>query len=362
MKIAVTADNHLTAGNEHPKRLNALKNIIEQMNPDDRGQEESEPIENLIIAGDLFDKSLQNYSVFEEVSNENQDVQFHIIPGNHDPGICIRDIPGDNIHIYTEPEIVPFDSVPFLFVPYDAMSSMGEKIAIKENEISGAPWVLVGHGDYITGVKERSPREPGIYMPLVRHDVERFRPRTVLLGHIHKAADMDEVHYVGSPCGLDINETGKRRFLVFDTTNMNTKSHVVDTDIIYVSETFIIIPHANEITELKKEIDRRIDAWDIVSDEYHKVRVRVKAMGYTSDKEAVEKTLTEKFKRFGFYNNEKPDTCELSINDDPQLKDIATETRKLIEGMTYKFGGDEPIVDEVIYAALEVIYKKQGGQ
>lgn len=352
MKIAVTADVHLTAWKDHPERYSALKNILKQM--------KEMRIENLIIAGDLFDKGFQNYSEFEALCKEYSCAQFHIIPGNHDPDICEGDIPGENIHIYTEPRIEEFDSLPFLFLPYEENLSMGEKIAPMEDNISQKPWILVAHGDYFAGVKERNIMEPGTYMPLVKKDLDRFKPKTVLLGHIHKAVDMDNIHYPGSPCGLDINETGKRSFLLYDTLDRTLESRMVETDILYFSETFVIVPVANEIKELEQEIDHRINSWNIDSSYFDKVRVRVSTTGYSSNKEAILNTLLQKLGNFRFYKNEDPDISGLSTSKNPQLSSIAIETKNFIAKMDWNFGGDEPDRKEVVNAALTVIYEKNG--
>ena len=48
MKIAITADLHLTTKKEHPERFNALKEILEHLR--------RENVPPLIIAGDLFDQ------------------------------------------------------------------------------------------------------------------------------------------------------------------------------------------------------------------------------------------------------------------------------------------------------------------
>jgi len=204
MKIAVTADLHLRKREDHPERYNALENIIEQT--------EAENIKTLIIAGDLFDKDSRNYSDFENLCKKHKSVQLHIIPGNHDPDISGKSIVGDNIHIYSTPTIKEAGSTRFLFIPYEAKSNMGEKIAEWKKEIQEKQWVLFAHGDYYGGVRQLNPLEPGIYMPLSRKDLEMFKPQVVFLGHIHKRLTLQNVHYAGSPCAMDISETGKRKF------------------------------------------------------------------------------------------------------------------------------------------------------
>ena len=81
MKLALTADIHLTSRAEHPERFAALENILDQMS--------ASAISILIVAGDLFDASSKNYAELEEICKRPvyRDIEFLIIPGNHDPAL-----------------------------------------------------------------------------------------------------------------------------------------------------------------------------------------------------------------------------------------------------------------------------------
>jgi DNA repair exonuclease SbcCD nuclease subunit len=349
MKIAITADAHLRTGAEYPERYNALENVFEQT--------VAAGIENLIIAGDLFDKDFQNYSEFEALCRKHASLQLYIIPGNHDPSISKKSITGDNVHIYTEPTAREFDSVTFLFVPYEQGATMGEKIAHMEPEIDGKTWVLIGHGDFYGGVREPNPLEPGTYMPLSRNDLGRFKPRTVFLGHIHKAhSPIDHVTYVGSPCGLDISETGRRTFVVYDTADGSIDTRVIKTDVLYFKESFLILPRDNEVPLLEQEIASRIQAWGIDPPDYSHAQLRVEASGYAKDRSAVLMALEAGFEGFSFYKNERPSVEHLSVSSDDQLEAIAERTIALIEELDWTFDGDEPTREQIEVAALSVIY------
>jgi len=80
VRLAVTADVHLRTRQDHPERNNALENIFEQI--------EAEGICTFIIAGDLFDEHFCTYLEFERLCRAHPSVHVHIIPGNHDSGIC----------------------------------------------------------------------------------------------------------------------------------------------------------------------------------------------------------------------------------------------------------------------------------
>ena len=62
MRIAFTADLHLTAGETYPERYEALENIFEQMVEGGLGL--------LIIAGDLFDETSRNYAEFDKLCSK----------------------------------------------------------------------------------------------------------------------------------------------------------------------------------------------------------------------------------------------------------------------------------------------------
>jgi DNA repair exonuclease SbcCD nuclease subunit len=348
MQIAVTADVHLRSEGEHPERYRALENIFEQMHSDN--------MEILVIAGDLFDKDIRDYSEFERLCKNYHDIQLHIIPGNHDPGISEKIIVGDNIHIYTDPTTIEFDSTTFLFIPYAKNATMGDKIAEKESDIEGKQWALVAHGDYYGGVRELNPLEPGTYMPLSRKDLERFNPQCVFLGHIHKPLDQNNVHYTGSPCSLAIDETGKRRFLLFDTTTWTVEPKVVATDLLFFNETIVVVPMEDEVSILRQEIRKRIESWGIDASDHQKVCVRVQVVGYAMDRSGIMTTLEQGFDSFKYYENEGPNIAKLLTSSDPQLKAVAERTMKLIDELNWNFGGDEPIREQVKIAALSVIY------
>jgi len=348
LKITVTADVHLRERSETPERYRALENVLEQSR--------TERISEVIIAGDLFDRELRNYADFEAVCRQYGELQIHVIPGNHDPGINQRSFVGENIRVYDTPETVDIDRTSFMFLPYAPASTMAQCIAEYGGRPVGDLWVLVGHGDYYGGVREPNPLEPGTYMPLTRSDVEELGMQAVLLGHIHKADQWGAVTYVGSPCGLDINETGVRHFLLFDTANGAMEQRAIDTEHIYFVESFVVMPVENEVNILQEEIERRISAWELDAGRLSKVCVRVSAAGYARDRRAVHDALANGFAAFKYYGDAGPNTDELLMATDDQLNAIAQRTREIIDELDWDFGGDEPEREDVLMAALATIY------
>ena len=182
MKIAVTADLHLNS--KYLDRALALQDILAQL--------DSEGIQNLIIAGDLFDKDGDDsaYSSFLDPCRSFPDIQVHLISGNHDSEQSLADLHLDSLHKYNTPKAVEFEGLQVLFVPYQKSLSMGDVINTKINFLEGQAWVLVGHGDFIDGLREPNPREKGIYMPLKKSDILESNLKKVFLGHIHKPTDL----------------------------------------------------------------------------------------------------------------------------------------------------------------------------
>ena len=354
MKIAVTADVHLTTCEDQPARFNALANIFESL--------ADLKINQLIIAGDLFNKDIQNYNEFETLCKEHPDITVHVIPGNHDLSVEQKRFATSNIRAYSEPTCVEFGESTFLFLPYQLGTSMGEAIATEADSLELGKWVLVGHGDYCRGIRQSDTDEPGTYMPLFRSDIDRFQPRTVLLGHIHIRSSKDNVHYPGSPCGLDISEVGPRHFLLYDTGTAEISSHRIQTDVLFFQESFMIVPREDELARLEAEIQRRIEAWELDESELKRVQLRVAAGGFCRDKQAISDLLEKSFKSFTHYKNAPPDVGNLSASTNEELVSIANRVEQEIDKLDWQVGpeDDKPDRDEIINQALRVIYGEGG--
>ena len=350
MKIAVTADVHLTTREDQPARFNALANIFESL--------ADLKIDQLIIAGDLFNKDIQNYNEFETLCKEHPNVTVHVIPGNHDPSVEQKRFAASNILAYSEPTRVEFGESTFLFLPYQLGTSMGAAIATEADDLEAGKWVLVGHGDYCRGIRQSDADEPGTYMPLFRSDIDRFRPRTVLLGHIHIRSSKENVHYPGSPCGLDISEVGRRHFLLYDTETAEISPHRIQTDILFFQESFMIVPREDELDRLKTEIQRRIEAWELDESELTRVQLRVAARGFCRDKQAISHLLEESFGSFTAYKDAPPNVDELSATTNEELVSIASRVEQEINELEWPIGpeNDCPDRDEIMNQALRVIY------
>ncbi len=352
MKIAFTADVHLRTREEHTERYNALANILNQML--------DEEISTLIIAGDLFDLEMQNYSEFDDLCRqpEYRDLKIYVLPGNHDPGLDQKFFTSGNLRILNKPEIFkPGDeSLPLLILPYKSGYTMGEFLAEYKSSLPDR-WILVSHGDYLSGLSTPNPYEPGVYMPLSRMDIRQNDPAVIILGHIHKKMDLGRVHYPGSPCGLDITETGRRSFIILDTNSLDISSKPVETDRIFFNETIIALPVTNEFDYIVKKISEMKTRWEIGEEDYGRIFLRIKIRGYTSDKRRLDEVIRSELKDFGFYKDEGPDLSEVNVHSDVELIRIVEKVEEEIGNMDP--AGITVSREDIMEQALYLIFGKQ---
>ena len=169
-------------------------------------------------------------------------------------------------------------------------------------------WVLIGHGDYLEINKSADEYEKDYYMPLSNKVIREMKPLRAFLGHIHKASDSGIVSYPGSPYPLNVNETGKRRFLIYDTDTDSVESRYPHTDIVYMIEKLLIIPTENEIDDALEKIDHAIAKWGFTDEELSKVKLRLILKGFTNDKGALMDAVTRQIRQKGlfFYDAEGP--------------------------------------------------------
>ena len=351
MKIAVTADLHLSSRKKNPERFHALEAILQIML--------LEKIHHLAILGDVFDADQKSYSEFEKLCRDTKfkEIQFLLLPGNHDPELTQRGMTAENVQVFEQPEIFNVDilGLPILFLPYINGKNMGEAIAPFMPELEPQSWILFGHGDWIQGMREINPYESGVYMPLTRMDVERTQPKTVILGHIHKPTDESILHYPGSPCPLHINETGKRWFLILDADTGAVTPHPLDSDILYFQVNLTILPLDDEKTYLVKQIQSVLKEWNLSEEEKKKSQIRIQVKGYTKDKSALLEIVEQGFSGFQFYGD-KPDLEEVSLSNDIELAEIAQQVTEVVKTQTLLNEPNQPQKDQVLLEALKTIY------
>ncbi len=353
MKIALTADIHLTLAEQHPERFKTFRNFLDDVL--------KQKIQTVIIAGDCFDTDHPNYAEFEFlISNlPYRNLQLIILRGNHDANLAQTMFSSSNIRIIENAGIERFDlmSLPVLFLPYAKNQTMGGIIAEFTPDLPKNAWILIGHGDWIEGMREINPFEPGIYMPLSRVDVELYRPVKTILGHIHKPLDYTFVHYPGSLCPLDINETGKRRYFILDTENGQIMPQTICSERLFLNESVVLYPVPDETEYLKRQIQQRMDAWHLTASETNKAQIRFKIKGYTTNKHNVRQTLDTLLAGFKYYKDEGPDLSQLYFSEDTERAEIADQVASEIHRIIWPETEDEPSKSEILLHALHAVYR-----
>ncbi len=352
MKIAITADCHLTKIEDHPERYQAFENILDQL--------VERQIEILIVAGDLFDKGMTNYADFDKIFRKKkyETIQIYVLPGNHDPGLEDGNFTSKNVHVSSEPKFLEIikDEITILAIPYSADKTMGECIESFREQLQARRWILVGHGDYTSGLRIKNPYEQGVYMPLTSQDVDRYQPQYCFLGHIHILSDLDRVRYPGSPCGMNINETGLRYFLVYDRNLDEIEPVMVDTQVVYFNERLLMLPVEDEKTYIEDQIKLRVESWGLPAGWDDKVRVRVRVAGYCQDIRALEGNIRQGFSEYTFYSDEDPNVSEVHLSEDLERQHIAQQVRYRLADLDWPSEEDEPDHDQIMLAALHTIY------
>lgn len=355
MKIAFCADLHLTSQAKHPERLHALEAILKRML--------AEGIRTLIIAGDLFDKDAQEYADFETLANQKAyaDLELIIINGNHDSELKDGMLKCDSVRIYNHPTILQKADygIDLLLVPYTLGKTLGEIIAAEKGGLRPKAWVLVSHGDWLGGAKNANPYEQGVYMPLTRRDMEMNAPAAAVLGHIHKADDAGGVVIPGSPCGLNITETGARSFVALNTATLKFERNPIETDVIYLDERMVLYPMPDEAVYVSAQIKDKKASWGIPEEAHGKIILRLKVEGYCANPKLVKDAILKGFKGYALYKEEEIDFSGLRHSDDLEKNTIAAVIQEAIGALELRSGDGEPEREQILLSALDVIYGNQ---
>ena len=350
--IAFSADLHLTTRQRHPERYHALEDILQKMMHHDT--------QTLILVGDTFDETGRNYAEFDAFCTQEgyRQIHFIVLPGNHDAGLQQALFTAQNIQIVEKPTVLKFaeKGLDFVLLPYAHGVSMGEAALSVTSRVSADRWVLVGHGDWSAGMHEPNPDEPGVYMPLTRGDIENLRPRAAILGHIHKPMDSGKVHYIGSPCGLDIRETGRRRFFILDAESGAITPEVVDTDFLYFNESFVVLPVADEEAYVAAQIQERMAGWQLTPEEQQKVRLLSRFRGYSNNKKRLQEIVCQCLAPICYYKDIEPDFADVAVADDSNRSEVARRISEHVERLEMPAGEFEVRRDDVLLEALHVIY------
>ncbi len=155
---------------------------------------------------------------------------------------------------------------------------------------------------------------------------------------------------------MDINETGLRYVLVYDSDLDEIEQVLIDTPVLYFNERLLVLPVEDEKTYIEDQIQARVEAWGLPAGWEDKVRVRVRVAGYCQDIRALERTIRGAFSEYTFNSDEDPDLSEVHLSEDLERQHIAGQVRDRLADLDWLSGGDEPDSDQIMLAALQSIY------
>jgi exonuclease SbcD len=352
VKIALTADLHLTTPAENPERFQTLAAILQECG--------RKKIQLLIIAGDLFDQDRTSYMDFERAYREHrpQNLRTIIIPGNHDLNLKPGHLACEGLVVYAEPVLQPLnEDGKILFLPYQPQHTMGEAIALFADQLQAERWILVSHGDWTAGTKAPDPYEKGTYMPLTRVDLQTYHPELVFLGHIHLPQSDGQVWYPGSPCPINPGETGLRRFLILDTSSGEVSSETIDSPLVYFRERFVMLPLENGLELLENEIAASIKDWNLPAGWENRLQLLIEVCGTSlSPRVEVQQKVRSAYKGFSFYQDKDPDLDQLTYNPDPDRAEIARRFALWLDDLEWETGSRRPTRSQILEAGLRIIY------
>jgi len=344
MKIAFTGDVHLRSQKDTPERYHALRYLLDYCR--------EHRIPYLVIAGDLFDSELPVYTDFDQMLTSYPEIECLVIPGNHDATISRKLFSADNLNVFSEPVIQFMGDKAFFFVPYLQEKSMGEVLANHQSQLP-EKWVLVGHGDFLERAHKKNPYEPGMYMPLTRRDIEYYRPQNVILGHIHQYYTSQDVSYTGSPMGLNIHETGKRRFLVMDLDSMEVQSEYVQTDYIFLNETILAMPDEQEPEHIRRQVREMWNRCNI-SPEKEQIVLRLIVKGMTSDRYQLKQILGQQLTGVKWYDSEI-DLNQVRVSENPEMKHLISKISDKLDSMNMVEHFGDLTKQDVLEAAMRIM-------
>jgi hypothetical protein len=185
-------------------------------------------IKTIIHLGDIVDR--RKYIEFQTAKNLREDViepamkrgiDFHVIIGNHDTRYkgtnevnvmnqIFKDFKYENLKWYSEPEVVTFDNLPILFMPW---INNGNRAACIEKIANSNEEVLMGHLE-IAGFQ--------MYKGTISEHGDPIELFTkfdqVMSGHFHHRSKNRNITYLGAPYEMtwsDFNDP--RGFHIYDT-------------------------------------------------------------------------------------------------------------------------------------------------
>lgn len=241
MKIAVIADSHFGARNDSPIFMEHFMRFFDRVF---FPRIQAEGITTIIHLGDFLDRrKFVNFLTLNAVRRgfvnrlEELGLTMHCLLGNHDIFFknksdvnSLNELFSKNFIVHDKPTTLEFDGLSVAMLPW--INKDNEEECLKFIREVDVP-VLFGHLE-LSGfqVLRGTPFEGGMNADLFK----RFK--AVYTGHFHTRHSRENIHYLGCPYQITMNDYGdKKGFHIFDTETMDVEfvknQHTIFTQIRY---------------------------------------------------------------------------------------------------------------------------------
>ena len=245
MKIALVTDTHFGARNDSPIFMEHFMRFFDRVF---FPRIEAEGIDTIIHLGDFLDRrKFVNFLTLNAVQNgfvkrlEQSGAKMHCILGNHDIFYknksevnSLQELFSDRFVVHDTPKVLDFDGLPIAMLPW----------INKENEAESLKFITETHAPILCGhlelngfqVLRNTPFDGGM-------DSDLFKKfHAVYTGHFHTRHSRENVHYLGCPYQITLNDYGdKKGFHILDTATRDLEfvknPHNIFTQIRYDDST-----------------------------------------------------------------------------------------------------------------------------
>lgn len=241
MKIALVTDTHFGARNDSPIFMEHFMRFFDRVF---FPRIEAEGIDTIIHLGDFLDRrKFVNFLTLNAVQNgfvkrlEQSGAKMHCILGNHDIFYknksevnSLQELFSDRFIVHDTPKVLDFDGLPIAMLPW----------INKENEEESLRFIQDTHAEILCGhlelhgyqVLRNTPFDGGMDAGLFK----KFQ--AVYTGHFHTRHSRENVHYLGCPYQITLNDYGdKKGFHILDTQTRELEfvknPHTIFTQIRY---------------------------------------------------------------------------------------------------------------------------------
>lgn len=221
MRIAIVTDTHFGARNDSPVFLEHFMRFFDRtFFP----RIQAEGIDTILHLGDFLDRrKFVNFLTLNAVQNlfvkrlEESGAKMHCILGNHDIFFknksevnSLQELFADKFVVHDKPTTLTFDGLKIAMLPW--INKENEEESLRFVQDTDAP-ILCGHLElHGFQVLRNTPFDGGMSADLFK----KFK--AVYTGHFHIRHNRGNIHYLGCPYQITMNDYGdKKGFHILDT-------------------------------------------------------------------------------------------------------------------------------------------------